>query len=221
MKKNLLLWPLLTLGAVLAPSLYLLRVWPRLPAQIPTRFGLDGHATASTSRDHAWLLALALPLGAALLLTALPHLDPKRRLDGGSANFQKLRLLLVALLSGLAGYALYVSVHPNQPAGRGVALLLGLFFAFLGNYLATVQPNYFVGIRTPWTLESPTVWARTHRVGGAFFFGAGLLLTVLALVLPLAWLAALERVVVLGGVAFCYGYSYLLFRREETAGHGA
>lgn len=220
MKKNLLLWQLLTLGAVLAPSLYLLRVWPRLPAQIPTHFGLDGHANGFTSRGSIWLLTLALPLGTALLFTVLPHLDPKRRLDGGSVNFQKLRLALVALLSGLAGYMLYLSVHPDQPAGRGMALLLGLFFAFLGNYLATVQPNYFVGIRTPWTLESPTVWARTHRVGSAVFFGAGLLMAVLALVLPQAWLSPLLLGVVLGSVAFCYGYSYVLFQQEETPGQG-
>lgn len=220
MKKNLLIWQLLTLGAILAPSLYLLRVWPRLPAQIPTHFGFDGHANGFTSRSSIWLLTLALPLGTALLFTALPRLDPKRRLDGKSVNFQKLRLALVSLLSGMSGYMLYLSLHPDQPAGRGVAVILGLFFAFLGNYLATVQPNYFVGIRTPWTLESPTVWARTHRVGGAVFFGAGLLMAILAMVLPLAWLSALQLGVILGVVAFCYGYSYLLYKQQETAEQG-
>lgn len=212
------MWPLLTLIAVLLPSMYLLRVWPRLPAQIPIRFSLDGNANAFTSRDNIWLVTLLLPLGAALLFTALPYLDPKRRLDGENVNFQKLRLLLVALLSGVVSYTLYLSTHPDQPAGRAIALLLGLFFAFLGNYLTTVQPNYFVGIRTPWTLESPTVWARTHRVGGTFFCGAGVLLATLSLLLPLDWLGILEQVMVLGGVGFCFSYSYLLFRREESAG---
>ena len=57
-------------------------------------------------------------------------------------------------------------------------------------------------------------------MGGAVFFGAGLLMAVLALVLPPAWLSALQLGVVLGVVACCYGYSYLLFRQEETAGQG-
>ena len=215
MKKNLLPWQLLTLVALVAPSGYLLSVWGRLPAQIPTHFGLDGHANGYTSRDHLWLLTLGLPLGVALLFTALPRFDPKHRLDGNSVNFQKLRLAIVALLGGVACYALHAAQQPGMPSGRGVQVVLGLFLALVGNYLTTVQPNYFVGIRTPWTLESPAVWARTHRVGGILFCVGGLLVAALALVLPLAWLPAMLPGLVLGTAVFCYAYSYVVFRREE------
>ena len=215
MKQNLLPWQLLTLVALVVPSLYLLAVWPALPAQIPTHFGADGQTNGYTSRAGIWLLTLALPLGVALLFAVLPRLDPKHRLDGNSLNFQKLRLASVALLSSLACYVLYVALHPGTAPIRGIVVILGLFFAFMGNYLATVQPNYFVGIRTPWTLESPAVWARTHRVGGILFCLAGLLLAALALMLPLVWLSKVVLVVVLGTAVFCYGYSYVVFRQEE------
>lgn len=221
MKKNLLPWQLLTLLALIVPSLYLLYVWPALPAQVPSHFGLNGHADGYTNRANIWLLTLALPLGVALLFTLLPLLDPKHRLDGNSPNFQKLRLAVVALLSSLACYSLYAALHPNTPPGRGLAVVLGLFFAFLGNYLTTVQPNYFVGIRTPWTLESPTVWARTHRVGGILFCLSGLLMAGLALVLPQAWTQTMLLVFILGTVVFCYAYSYVVFRREEQGRESA
>lgn len=221
MKKNLLPWQLLTLLALIVPSLYLLYMWPALPAQVPSHFGLNGHADGYTSRANIWLLTLALPLGVALLFTLLPLLDPKHRLDGNSPNFQKLRLAVVALLSSLACYSLYAALHPNTPPGRGLAVVLGLFFAFLGNYLTTVQPNYFVGIRTPWTLESPTVWARTHRVGGILFCLSGLLMAGLALVLPQAWTQTMLLVFILGTVVFCYAYSYVVFRREEQGRESA
>lgn len=220
MKKNLL-WQCLTVAAVAAPAVYQWAVWPALPALVPTHFNHNGQADGYTSREHLWLLTVALPVGTALLLTALPHFDPKQRLNSSSANYQKLRLAVVGLLSGLVGMSIYTALHPGAAPGRGLGVLLGLFLAFMGNYLTTVQPNYFVGIRTPWTLESPVVWARTHRVGGMLLCLVGVVLAGLALVLPPAWATNALVVAVLASVAFTYGYSYFLFRRLAAAGKAA
>ena len=61
--------------------------------------------------------------------------------------------------------------------------LIGLLFAFLGNYFKTIKPNYFIGIRTPWTLENEEVWKKTHLIGGKLWFVGGLLMA-LTFVLP-------------------------------------
>ncbi|WP_035562127.1 SdpI family protein [Hymenobacter sp. IS2118] len=221
MKKNLLPWQLLTLAALVLPLLYLAYAWPALPAQVPTHFDAAGTANGYTSRGNLWLLTFGLPVGVAVLLSVLPQLDPKRRFDNSTVNFQKLRLALVAFVSSIGGYIVYAALHPAAGAERVVLVLVGLFFAFLGNYLTTVQPNYFVGIRTPWTLEFPLVWAQTHRVGGRVFVGAGLLLAALALLVPLEFMKIVTLVLLIGTVAFCYGYSFWLFRRQakpqETA----
>ena len=218
MKKTLLPWQLLTLVAVLAPTFYLAYTWSELPAQIPTHFDGSGQANGYTSRADMWLLTLGLPLGLGLVLSILPRLDPKRRLSSDTVNFQKLRLALVAMASSMAAYSLYAAVHPGSVSGRGIIVLVGLFFAFLGNYLTTVQPNYFVGIRTPWTLESPAVWARTHRVGGMLFCAAGVLVAGLSLVLPARWLSPMLLGLILSSAAFCYAYSYFVFRQQEKPG---
>ncbi len=97
---------------------------------LPAHCDAAGTTNGYTSRDNLWLLTFGLPVGVEALLSVLPQLGPKRRFDNSTVNFQKLRLALA-----------------------------GLFFAFLGNYLTTVQPNYFVGIRTPWMLRTP------HSVG--------------------------------------------------------
>jgi len=215
MKKKLLPWQLLTLVAVLAPSLYLVYVWPQLPTQVPTHFGPDGQANGYTARTNMWLLTLGLPLGMALLFSALPYLDPKRRLDTNSVNFQKLRLVVVALLGGLSCYSLYAAVQPATTSGNGLLVIMGLLVAFLGNYLTTVQPNYFIGIRTPWTLESPMVWARTHRIGGILFCLAGFLTAGLALLLPAAYMHSILVGLLSLIAVFCYAYSYTIFRQLE------
>ena len=219
--KNTLPWQLLTLVVALLPVAYQCYVWPALPAEVPTHFGFDGQVNGYTHRDQLWLFTLALPVGLAVLMAVLPRLDPKRRLDGSTANFQKLRLAVVGLISGLAVASLYAATHSGFAPGRGVVVLVGLGVALMGNYLTTVQPNYFVGIRTPWTLESPLVWARTHRVGGVGFCVAGLLLAGAALVLPLAWVHPAVLVLMLGVAVFSYGYSYWAFRQQETAGKPA
>ncbi|MBO2011869.1 SdpI family protein [Hymenobacter negativus] len=215
MKKNLLPWHLLTLVVVLAPSLYLAYLWPQLPAQVPTHFAADGQANGYTARANMWLLTLGVPLAMALFFGILPRLDPKRRLDGNSVNFQKLRLAVVLMLSGLPCYSLYVAVHPASSGGRGLTVLVGLFFAYLGNYLTTVQPNYFVGIRTPWTLENPVVWGRTHRVGGIVFCISGLVIAGLGLIVPPAHIQLIIITLIMLTAAFCYAYSYAVFQQEE------
>jgi uncharacterized membrane protein len=212
MKPSLASWRLLTLLVLVLPTLYLLWAWPSLPARIPSHFGI-GHIGDYTSRDHIWLLTSALPVGTYLLLAALPRFDPRRRLAAKSRSLQKLTLLLVGGLSALACYSLYLALHPEQLPDRAMGAGISLFFALLGNYLTTVQPNYFIGIRTPWALESDSVWFKTHRLVGRLFFGGGLGLAALAVIGPLAWFEPTLLVVVLGTVGLGYGYSYWLYQK--------
>ena len=81
MKKNLPVWQLLTLAAVLAPSLYLLCVWPQLPAQVPTHFDGSGQANGYTGCGSMWLLTLGLPLGTGLFFSVLPYLGSSQKTE--------------------------------------------------------------------------------------------------------------------------------------------
>ncbi|QJX47283.1 DUF1648 domain-containing protein [Hymenobacter taeanensis] len=215
MKSKFSLWQLLTLAAILLPGLYLAYTWPVLPSQIPTHFGADGQANGFTAKQSMWLPCVALPLGLYLLLLLLPRLDPKRRLDTGSRNFQKLTLALVGLMAGLDMLSLYAALHPQKHPGQLLNVVLGLFFALIGNYLTTVPPNYFVGIRTPWALEFPDNWARTHRLAGRLFVVVGMLSVVLGLVWPGEVATTALLVGVLGTVVVVYFYSYRLYRQDR------
>lgn len=219
MKRSLSIWHLLTLPVLVLPTLYLLWSWPALPARIPSHFGI-GHIGDYTNRDHIWLLTSALPVGTYLLLVTLPRFDPRRRLAADSRSLHKLTLLLVGALSALACYCLYLALHPAQLPGREMGTGIALFFTLVGNYLTTVQPNYFLGFRTPWALESDSVWLRTHRLVGRLFFGGGLVLAVLAGLGPLEWFEPALGLVVLGTVGLGYGYSYWLYQ-QLAAGHKA
>src|SRR5256712_11828980 len=98
--------------------------------------------------------------------------------------------------------------------GRTMPIGVGLLFIVLGNYLTRVEPNWFVGIRTPWTLSSDTVWRRTHRTGGWVFVIGGLVLAGAALLPRGAFLPLLiATIVVMPAIPIVQ--SYILWKREH------
>lgn len=215
MKISLSFLHLLTLLALVLPSVYLAGVWDELPAQIPTHFDMNGQPNGYTAKESVWWLCAVLPLGIYLLLTWLPRFDPKRRVDSAATNFQKLRLTLVAGLSLLSCMILYSVFHTGTLAKNGIVLVLGGFFTLLGNYLTTVRPNYFVGIRTPWVLEFPVVWEKTHRLGGRLVFWSGLIVMAAAVVVSTKVANTLLVTLILTSVVITYGYSYVVYRQQE------
>ena len=97
-------------------------------------------------------------------------------------KLNNLRMILGLFMSALAIYILF-SVQQKTSNPVLIFPLVGLLFAFLGNYFKTIKPNYFIGIKTPWTLENEEVWKKTHLLGGKLWFVGGLLMA-LTFVLP-------------------------------------
>jgi uncharacterized membrane protein len=91
-------------------------------------------------------------------------------------------------------------------------LAVGVLFMLLGNYMGKLRRNFFVGIRTPWTLASDAVWERTHRFGGRLFVLGGLAMVIVALVDPVPWLLL---IVVLAVLLVAAGYSYFIHLQLE------
>jgi uncharacterized membrane protein len=91
---------------------------------------------------------------------------------------------------------------------------MGLLFAFLGNYINNIKPNYFAGIRLPWTLSDDENWRRTHHLAGKLWFSGGLLIAIISLLLPLRvvipfFIAATVILVLIPAI-----YSYRFFKKQ-------
>jgi uncharacterized membrane protein len=150
-------------------------------------------------------------------MRALPKLDPR------SANIEKFREsyeILVIAVVGVMGvlHVGVVGVALGWPISVGTLtpVAIGALFIVLGNLLPRFRSNFFFGIRTPWTLSSETVWARTHRVGGYAMVMVGVLLIAAGLVATRIWLVA-----AIGGsmllVLFLLVYSYVIWRSEQNS----
>lgn len=206
----------LLIALLLAPFVYLALICNQLPALVTSHYDLRGNADGSMRKEILAGVLGGLSLFLYLLLRFLPGFDPKGRLQG--ANYQKLRFVITGMVALIVGWAWYRAAHPAAPQSSLTILfaLIGLLLAGVGNYITTVKPNWFVGIRTPWTLESETVWRRTHRLGGRLMVAGGLLSVVLALTLPRPYLFGAVLTVVLIAVLIPVVFSYVYFRQEKT-----
>jgi len=208
----------LQIALVALPFLVLVPLWDKFPKTIPIHWGIDGKPNSCASKPVGLLLLPAITLATSVLGAYLPMLD--RRVRNYSpemkASFRStVKAISVATTAFMSTVALLVDavalgwkVDVVFVVNLGVLLLL----AFLGNFLPKLRPNRYVGIRTPWTLKSPEVWARTHRVFGRIMLWGALALLPFCLLLPTPWFIGLLLAYLL---LISFGsmiYSYRCFR---------
>jgi uncharacterized membrane protein len=78
----------------------------------------------------------------------------------------------------LAFIILYLTDNPSVSSPNLISIPIGILFIALGNYFKVIQPNYFIGIKTPWTLENKEVWKLTHILAGKLWIIGGLIIVV-------------------------------------------
>jgi len=204
-------------GLVIAALALIVSIWayPQLPPTIATHWNVRGTADGFSGRATAVLIMPLVIIGLTGLFNVLPKLDPRR------ANYAKFidTYWLIAnavILFILIGHGMIVATGLGVPVkiDRFMPIGVGLLFIVLGNFLTRVEPNWFIGIRTPWTLSSDTVWRKTHRTGGWLMVVGGFVLAASVFLphgafLPLL-IAAILIVVVIPVVQ-----SYVLWKREQ------
>jgi uncharacterized membrane protein len=176
--KESVLWVLIVL-----PYVYLATIWNDLPDRVPTHFNLAGNVDTWSGKTTLIFLPGALGLGIYLLMLIIPVLDPKRKILQMGDKYYRFRFMLTFFFSLMATYLLYLSSAGNVMNPNLLIALIGGLFAMLGNYFQAVRPNYFIGIRTPWTLENEQIWKKTHRMGGRLWMAGGVLIGMLAFII--------------------------------------
>jgi uncharacterized membrane protein len=194
-------------------------VYPHLPPRIPMHWNVRGAIDSWGARNlfNVFFQPL-LVIGFAFLAWWLPGRDPLKRSYGRFRGSYYLIIdMVVAFMALLYGISLYSAFRPTLPVGIIVPAAIGLLFAVIGNQLSKVKRNFFMGIRTPWTLSSEAVWVRTHRVGGRIFMLCGLGAAAAAF-LPAPWNAIVFMVLVIGGALAMVIASYLIHHQLEAQG---
>ncbi|MBI2874796.1 MAG: SdpI family protein [Firmicutes bacterium] len=209
LKRDSILMVLLLAALVGAAAVY-----PFLPARVPIHWNAAGEIDNYGSRAFGAFFGPLLGLGMYLLMLAVPLIDPRKANYATFVSTYRLfRWVITLFMLMIWVVTMFVSLGYPVDVGIVVRLGVGALFVFIGNHLGNVRHNYFVGIRTPWTLADPEVWRRTHRVGGWVMVAGGLLVMASAL-LPgeKAWIVLL--VVAVGLSLGLTLYSCVLYLRR-------
>ncbi|MFQ3620430.1 MAG: SdpI family protein [Spirochaetales bacterium] len=202
-------------GAVLS-LLGMLAIFPLLPSSIPLHWNWEGKVDRLGSRWHILWIAAA-PLFLYLLMGILPTLDPKSQSYQKHARaYRVFRGLLTLVFIGFGWIPVAAALGARIDVGILVRVIIGILFLGLGNYMGQLRHNYFVGIRTPWTLADERVWQKTHRRGSWVFVMMGIVfLGSLGVPSKVAGIG-IAMVSVLLGVGYLVGYSFWLFRQGRS-----
>jgi len=204
----------LIIGATIAGAL----LWNQLPDPMASHWNVNDEVDGYMSRFWGVFLMPIFTLGLLLLFLIIPNIDP---LKANIAQFRETFNLFIAFIIGFMIYIHALTLRWNlgyTDLGIGKAMLpaMGLLFFIIGSMLRKAKRNWFIGIRTPWTLSSDQVWNETHRVGGILFMASGVLAVIGGF---LGGMVAFLSIIipVLSITIFLVIYSYVLYQRETKA----
>ncbi|MGN5649163.1 SdpI family protein [Bacillus sp. Brlt_9] len=188
--------------------------WPHLPGEVPSHINVSGEVDGYMSKMGMMILDVAVMLFIYVLAITLPKLDPKYANYGKFSKAYMMMtgaILLFLFASNMMGLA--NALGYNIPIGIAVNIMVGILFVVIGNYMQQCKPNFFMGIKTPWTLSSEEVWRKTHRLGSKIMMIGGIAIMISAF-LPGMWkiisLLSVTAVLVVGTMV----YSYVAYKKE-------
>lgn len=206
---------LVNLLILLGMFIYALVVHRWLPDRVPSHWNIDGEVDGWMSPWATHLFGFGMALLMFGLLVGGRWISPR--------GYDPFRFLttwnyIMTLAVGLMAY-LYVmmtqaALRPDFDAGRWIVIGILALFALMGNVIGRTRPNFWMGIRTPWTLTNEQVWLKTHRLGGRLMVGCALLgIAILMLGGAERWAFAL----ILVAAFFPVLYSFVVYKLQEPA----
>ncbi|MDX2245655.1 MAG: SdpI family protein [Bacteroidia bacterium] len=170
----------LTLVLALFPLVLLAIFWEKLPEEVPVHWNIKGEVDDYGS-PHTLIFLPLLTLLIVGILWAVPFIDPKKKGEYFLSTLDTLGLAISLFMLYMFSLILIASLGYKTDISTFVIYGVLFLLMFLGNYFGKLRPNYFVGIRTPWTLEREDVWIKTHRFSGIIWVGGSLLMMILKL----------------------------------------
>lgn len=187
--------------------------YANFPERVPTHWNFKGEVDNWSSAGFGAFFPPFLLLGMYVLFLILPSIDPKKdryqEFSGTYHLFKDLIMLILFVIYLAAGYA---GLGYKIDIGLIVSMTIGLLFIIFGTQMPKIKSNWFIGIRTPWTLSNEEVWSKTHDLGGKTFMIAGVLL-ILAGLVKNDWSLIILLVGVFIAALVPVVYSYVEFRK--------
>ena len=219
MRKHTLLRWAFVLIIVSVPWIYLASIWNSLPEKIPVHFGITGTPDKYGQKNEIIfepVVCTLLSLLIYLLLTNIYKIDPKKYASKQSGTFLKIAMVVVVFISCITLIILNWTVQQHTIGLNLILVMMGLLFAYMGNIMHSIKPNYFAGFRLPWTLESKENWRVTHLMASKIWFVGGILIAILALFIKPIIMFFVMLGIILIMVVIPAIYSYRFYKEQKS-----
>jgi uncharacterized membrane protein len=188
-------------------------LYDKLPDRLAVHFGVTGHPNRYQGKESFLILSSLVILGLPILLKVLSFTDPKREnYEKFRTAFDLMRVVLTLFLNAIFGFTLAYNLGYHIDVQTFVLIGIGVMFLVFGNYMGQIRFNYFIGIRTPWTLANETVWSRTHRFAGPIWAFMGLIALICSFLPGNVAVWVFGTTLAIGSICPIV-YSFLLYRR--------
>ncbi len=192
--------------------------WNGLPDPMASHWGINDQVNGTVSKFWGVFLMPLISLGLFLLFLLIPTIDPLK------ANIAKFRGAFNLFITVMTLFLMYVQGltlawnlgFTHFKMSESLLPAVGLLFILIGFMIRNAKRNFFIGIRTPWTLSSDKVWDETHRVGSWLFMGSGVLAIIGSFFGGVTAFCFLFMPLI-GSIIFLVIYSYALYQREIKA----
>jgi len=205
---------ILIIGATVAGVL----LWSQLPDQMASHWNVNDQVDGYMSKFWGVLMMPLVTFGMFVLFLIVPNIDPLK------ANVAEFRNTFNLFIAFIVGFMVYIHVltlrwnlgYTNFGIGKAMLPAMGLLFFIIGSMLRKAKRNFFIGIRTPWTLSSDAVWDKTHQLGATLFMISGALTVIGGFFGGVIAFWSI-MIPILGTTIFLVIYSYVLYQRETKA----
>lgn len=212
--------PWLVVLLLLLPIVFVGYHYNSLPDTIPIHFNAKGEADGFGKRSTIWVMVLILTfvsLGIYLLIANIHRIDPRKAKSANPDVYKQLAFVVLVFMTIVQMLVCNAIIFPdsNDSMATLIFAAMGLLFAAMGYLMRNVPPNYFIGLRLPWTLEDDQNWAATHRVMSVLWVVGGGVLAILAFLLSftatlIAFFCVLVLVLLMPVI-----YSYQHYKRNH------
>lgn len=205
---------------IAAPAIYLGIIWNTVPDTIPLHMNLKGEIDRLGDKRELIIavgILTSINILVYLLLPKVYKIDPKRYAAENKSRLYRIAFSISVFIAGVICLLIYSSARGNIEFGtRFIMAGAGLMIAVVGNYIYTIKPNYFAGIRLPWTLNNDENWKRTHLLAGKLMFIGGLIIAVTCLFTSLVVSIIILITVLLIIMTAIFLYSYRIYKKLDV-----
>ncbi|MBU0530385.1 MAG: SdpI family protein [Candidatus Aenigmatarchaeota archaeon] len=187
--------------------------YPQFPAEVASHWNAAGEVDGYMSKFWGLFITPLISIAILLLLIGIPRIDPlKQNVKKFRTHYDRLIILVMAFLVYMHILIIYSNLGINFNMIQMLSPAIGILFYYLGSIMPNLKRNWFIGIRTPWTLSNDKVWDKTHKTGAKYFKISGIIAIVGILIPQYAiWLMIVPIIL---AVIYTLVYSYFAYQKE-------